>query len=113
MTSHIRGRSGSDGGPDFRPPRSPIDERHGRRTRTALVILAVLVLAAAGLAVYQFALRPSAHNSSLKLCPGSTPQFEVFKNNGACVGVTDGSYVFSPGLGPIEHAIAAENAKVV
>ena len=68
---------------------------------------------AVGLAGYQFAIRPTTHHSSLKLCPGSTPQFEVFKNNGACAGVTDGSYVFSPGLGPIEHAIAAENAKVV
>jgi hypothetical protein len=51
----------------------------------------------------------------LDFCPGSTSQFEVFKikNHDDCVGVTDGSYVFSPGLGPIERAIAQENAKVV
>jgi hypothetical protein len=114
MTRNVTGRSGSDGSPDFRPPRGPVDEKRGVRTRTALVVLAVLVLAAAGLTVYHFTThRAPAHTSSVVFCPGSTPRFEVFRNHGACVGVTDGSYVFSPALGPIEHAIAQENAKVV
>jgi hypothetical protein len=46
-------------------------------------------------------------------CLGFTPRFEVFKNHGACVGVTNGSYVFNPSMASIEHAIAHENAQVV
>ena len=115
MTSHITGRPGSDGGPDFRPPRGPGDEKHRHRTRTALTVLAVLVLAAAGLTFYHFAIshRAPAHTSSVVFCPGSMRRFEVFRNHGACVGVTSGSYVFNPSLAPIERAIAHENAQVV
>jgi hypothetical protein len=102
------------GGPDFRPPPRPGDQKRARRARTGLVVLAVLVVAAAGVTSYHFATRSgrAPSPSPLALCPGSTPQFQVFRNNGACVGVTDGSYVFNPSLAPIERAIASENASV-
>lgn len=102
------------GGPDFRPPPRPGDQKRARRARTGLVVLAVLVVAAAGVTGYHFATRSgrAPSPSPLALCPGSTPQFQVFRNNGACVGVTDGSYVFNPSLAPIERAIASENASV-
>jgi hypothetical protein len=114
MAKNVTGGPGR-GAPDFRPPARPGDQRRAMRTRTGLVILAVLVVVAAGLTGYHLASgRRSAppHHSPLALCPGSTPRFQIFRNNGACVGVTDGSYVFDPSLAPIERAIARENAKV-
>jgi hypothetical protein len=102
------------GGTDFRPPPRPGDQKRARRARTGLVVLAVLVVVAVGVTAYHFAARrtPGPPASPLALCRGSTPRFQIFKNNGACVGVTDGSYVFNPSLAPIERAIASENASV-
>ncbi len=102
------------GGPDFQPPPPPGNQKRARRIRTALVTLAVLVVAAIGVTSYLFAFRgqPGSPASPLALCRGSTPRFQIFRNNGACVGVTDGSYVFNPSLAPIERAIASENASV-
>ncbi len=102
-------------GPDFRPPARPGDQRRSRRIRAGLAALAVVVVAAAGLTGYDLATGHRVappHPGSLAFCHGSTPRFQIFRNNGACVGVTDGSYVFEPSLAAIERAIAIENAKV-
>ena len=114
MAKNVTGGPGREG-PDFRPPRRPGERQRARRTRTGLAALAVLVVAAAGVTSYHIATshRPAPPRPGrLAFCPGSTPRFQIFRNNGACVGVTDGSYFFNPSLAPIEHAIAQENAKV-
>jgi hypothetical protein len=114
MAKNVTGGPGR-GAPDFRPPPRPGDRGRARRTRTGLAVLAVLVVAGAGVTSYHFATGGRSappRPSPLALCHGSTPRFQIFRNDGACVGVTDGSYIFDPSLAPIERAIARENAKV-
>jgi len=47
------------------------------------------------------------------LCAPSAPPLQVIRDGTECVGVTDGSYIFAPGIASIEHDIAKENANVV
>jgi ABC-type branched-subunit amino acid transport system substrate-binding protein len=112
-----RNTSGNSGGPVFRlPPRPARDSR----LRKGLIGLAVLVVVAAAAVVI---VRVSQHpapparrraSSALQSCRGSGPApLEVFKYQGLCLGLTDGSYVFNPGLARIEGEIAQADAAVV
>jgi hypothetical protein len=104
----------------FEPPRPARPDRAFRQIRNGLVGIAVLVVAAAVgvvIVVYQrqpVSARPVHRGIALPPCRGSAPPpLQVFNYHGLCIGLTDGSYVFNPRLGPIERAIARENARVV
>jgi hypothetical protein len=51
--------------------------------------------------------------SSPGLCAPASGPFKVFHDGGECVGVTNGSYAFSPALAGVERDIEAENAIAV
>lgn len=84
----------------FEPPTT----RPGRcRRKRALIALAtVIVIAAAGLVCFA--------NKWFHTC-GSFGS-GIYRVDGECVGVTDGSYLFQPEFTDVENKIAVENSRV-
>jgi hypothetical protein len=100
----------------FDPPPSRRMTIRTRWIRAAVAALAAAVVAVVAVAVVAVVHRPPG----LALCAPSSPPLQVFRNNGECVGTTDGSFLFDPGstqadrgITRAEQDIAAENKKVV
>ncbi|HEV2373696.1 MAG TPA: hypothetical protein VGS19_16170 [Streptosporangiaceae bacterium] len=104
--------------PSFDPPLTSTGLRGRRRRRVLAVAAAVLVAAGAVTAGLLGILGGQAGSAAgPPLCPGgASGQFRVFRaTDGECVGVTDGSFQFDPGvplIQDVEQRIRAENARV-
>jgi hypothetical protein len=85
----------------FEPPETKAGRRRRRRKRVSLV-LAVIVLAASTVWAIVEVVIP--------IC--QSPWSGVYRVDGECVGVTDGSYIFDPTFAEVQKKIADENSWV-
>ncbi|MGH3569270.1 MAG: hypothetical protein ACRDRH_25255 [Pseudonocardia sp.] len=88
----------------FEPPDTSVRRWRRRRNRIALAAVGVLLVAAAGFAVYR--LQRACGTLDLWL------DSDVVEVGGECVGVTDGTFVFDEAYTDVEGKIAAENNRV-
>lgn len=112
------GQAGAEPPPaSFVPPKSSVGIRRAWRLRTMAAVAAVVVVAGAATGIYTL----TAGGGPPSCAPSEGP-LQVFVDQGECVGVTDGSFVFgnvpkpSPaeqGIAGVEQQILAENDAVV
>jgi hypothetical protein len=96
--------AGDDAGQvTFVPPQSRRGTRRSRQVRTAVAALTVIV-AAGGATGADLAVAGGGGPVS---CAPTQGPLKVFKDDGECVGVTDGAYDFDPGSTADEREIAA------
>ncbi|MGH8918755.1 MAG: ABC transporter substrate-binding protein [Actinomycetes bacterium] len=81
-------------------PETAAGRKRRRRRRIGLIIAVVVLVVGAGWAV----------NEVVRTCGSLGSQ--VYRIDGECVGVTDGSYVFDPAFEKVQQEIAQENTRV-